>query len=90
MGGARLRLDFDDLERAPIKVRLTEAEVESPLRPRRRLRHASRADGRWDENEDRRLAERHEEGETVVRLAQLHGREPNAIRSRLRKLGLSS
>ncbi len=48
-----------------------------------------RAYALWTDAEDRHLTMLVEKGLTVTELVHLHGRQPGAIRSRLRKLGLS-
>jgi|GEM_PF-612720 len=43
----------------------------------------------WTEDEDRRLAEAYQQGKKIGQLVDMFRRQPSAIRSRLRKLGLS-
>jgi len=43
----------------------------------------------WTEDDDLELRRRHQSGETVAALAAEFGRKPGAIRSRLKKLGLT-
>ena len=52
-----------------------------------RLQHPS-AYARWTEEEDLSLKEAYEQGRTLSELAAQFGRQPGAIQSRLRKLGL--
>ena len=41
----------------------------------------------WDAEEDKRLSDAFDEGEPIKALAEVHGRTPGAIKSRLAKLG---
>ena len=47
-----------------------------------------RAYEKWTPEEDKALAERYKQGDTIPKLAKMHERKVGAIRSRLKKLGL--
>jgi hypothetical protein len=73
-----------------IRALLTSVEVveEAAQRASRRSQLPPSVGQRWSEDEERRLTEAFQAGQTVETLASNHGRTVNAIESRLEGLGL--
>jgi hypothetical protein len=88
-----ITIAFKDAERAVVTLELSETEAETIIEMTRsgalsRRANYPKAYERWTQAEDAHLAMRSRNGSTVDDLALVFGREPKAIRSRLRKLGL--
>lgn len=96
--GATIVITFDDRSKLPRELHLSEAEadrlVDGQLLRRSSLANARekhpRAYERWTMEEEGDLTRRHRDGRSTDELAELHQRQPGAIRSRLGKLGLLS
>ena len=73
-----------------IRALLTSVEVveEAAQRASRRSQLPPSVGQRWSEDEERRLTEAFQAGQTVEVLASNHGRTVNAIEARLESLGL--
>ena len=73
-----------------IRALLTSVEVveEASQRANRRAQLPPSVGQRWSEDEERRLTEAFQAGQTIEVLASNHGRTVNAIESRLESLGL--
>lgn len=76
---------FDIFAAAEEALQLSESILDYSKRMEKAKERYPRAYERWDAEDDARLRLLHREGNSIARIAVMLGRQPSAIRSRLKK-----